>query len=138
MAHCNTGYRAHQCCMSVWGEFWAFKQRGCQQGHFRNSSMKRCLGYVFTPWTGHGEALSSFPALPLDLPYPFKPITSLTLNVLDRGQKSNWITIMDRKFTQKGPRDLKTARSWGEAACACKKKKERHGNVSIYTLSSGF
>jgi len=64
--------------------------------------------------------------------------------MLDReGKSSNWITMIDRKFTEKGgARDLKTARSRGKGSTRGReeKKKVRHGDISIYVyiLISGF
>lgn len=66
----------------------------------------------------HGTGKPShLPRSALGLNLSFDPTASLTLNELDRGGKgSNWITTVDRKFTQKGERDLKAARCRGRGS----------------------
>lgn len=123
MVHCNMHYtavraadrlcvRTRSTCPVVGSSSLCVHRAAASVATTEKSSMKWCLGYG--TYTRCVEAEPSSQQCPW-INLSFDPTTSpLALYVLDR--EGNLITTIDGKCTQKGARDLKTARSRGRGS----------------------
>lgn len=141
MTHCNTGYRAHQC------------RAPCQcrdsSGHLCRGAASRAISET-AAWRGAwvmyvhlGQGVGKPQAASQLCPWTYSAHLSQLLLL------SFWTCLTEGKRATRSSswrgnshkKDLKTWRQqapWGGAACASKKKKGHHGNISINILSSGF
>lgn len=145
MAHCNAGCRALQ--------YPAPFQHGESSGYLGRGAASRAISetaagkvaWVMYVHLGQGVGMPQATSQLCSWTNPAHLSQPLLLSL--------WMCLTEGKRATGSPswtgnshkncclQDLETWRQqgpWGEAACACKKKKEHHGNVSIYILSSGF